>query len=78
MYDFFNFWSSNPIISILSGAGLFYSGIMILNFSAKAYSQYEKKKELKFWDYFWNFVLILYLIIGIWIIQPKINREKNI
>ena len=68
----------NPIIKILASSVSFFSMIMTANFSAKAYSQYESKKELKFGNYFWNFVLILYFIIGVWIIQPKINKEIGI
>ena len=75
MYAFFNNTTFNTIISFISKFGSFFGCIMTLNFTAKAYSQYEKQKKLKFWDYFWNLVLILYMIIGVWVIQPKINRE---
>ena len=74
VFDFYHNNSINPIISILSIAGGFCGGIMTINFSAKAYSQYEKQKDLKFLEYFWNFILIVYLIIAVWIIQPKINK----
>ena len=58
------------------GAGLlgFISMIKLVNFSAKAYTQYESKKDLKFGDYSREFFLILIMIIGIWIIQPKLNK----
>lgn len=79
MYAFFNDTTFNTIVSLISKLGSFFGCIMSMNFAAKAYSQYEKQKELKFWDYFWNLVLILYLIIGVWVIQPKINAiSKNL
>lgn len=50
------------------------SAIKLINFSARAISQYEKKKNLKFNDYVSEFIMILFSPIGIWIIQPKMNR----
>lgn len=72
--EYYHYTSGNPIVLILASTAGFYGGIKTINFSAKAFSQYEKKKELTFWEYFWNFVLILYMIIGVWTIQPKINK----
>ncbi len=53
--------------------------IKLVNFSARAISQYEKKKSLKFSDYSNEFLLILFLPISIWKIQPKMNDiiKKN-
>jgi hypothetical protein len=52
----------------------FVSGIKMINFSAKALAQYEEKKDLKFSEYTNEFLLILFVIIGIWILQPKLNK----
>ncbi len=76
-FNFRNFESYSPINGFLIfGAGLigFISMIKLVNFSAKAYKQYESKKDLKFSDYSSEFFLIIIMIIGIWIIQPKLNK----
>lgn len=50
------------------------AGFKLVNFSAKAISQNEKRKTLTFGDYITEFLLILFIPIGIWKIQPKMNR----
>ena len=50
------------------------AGIKLVNFSAKAMSQNEKRRTLTFGDYMSEFLLILFIPIGIWKIQPKMNR----
>jgi hypothetical protein len=62
------------IILLATGLIGFISGIKLINFSAKAYKQFDTKKELKFEDYSTEFFIILIMIIGIWIIQPKLNE----
>lgn len=55
------------------------SAIKLINFSAKAISQYEEKKNLKFSEYTSELILIIFMPIGIWKIQPRMNDiiEKN-
>ena len=36
--------------------------------------EFEKGKDLVIGDYFWDFLLIIYFIIGVWVIQPKLNK----
>ncbi|MBM3436830.1 MAG: hypothetical protein FJY07_11510 [Bacteroidetes bacterium] len=42
--------------------------------SAKSLKEKEKQKEQKFSEYFIELILILYMIIGVWILQPRLNR----
>ena len=64
----------NPLIIIIPGIIGLISIIKLVNFSAKAFKQNELKNELKFKDYENEFFLILFLIIGVWIIQPRLNK----
>ena len=49
---------------------LFYS----LYFVAKTFKTVELHREVKFSDFAGDFFLILFYPIGIWIVQPKINK----
>ena len=51
-----------------------YTGIKIINFSAKALKETETKRTQEFKDYSSEFFLIAFLIIGVWIIQPRLNK----
>ena len=64
---------------LIFGAILFesISAIKLVNFSAKALKQNEKKIDLKFTDYLTEFLLIIFFGIGIWIIQPRLNKIIN-
>lgn len=46
----------------------------LVNFSAKTLKQREENSDLKFTDYFGEFILIGSIILGFWIIQPKLNK----
>ncbi|KAA3436366.1 hypothetical protein [Rufibacter hautae] len=48
-------------------------------FPAKTLKSIEMKTEASLGDYFGDFMLILFLPIGIWFLQPRINRviEKD-
>jgi len=71
-----NRFDSNDILIFFAIPGTFeiWAMFKIINYSAKAYRQFEMKKEIRFWNYFWDFLLLAYFIIGIWFIQPKINK----
>ncbi len=43
-------------------------------FPAKTLKSLEMKTEASLGDYFGDFMLILFLPIGIWFLQPRINR----
>jgi len=82
-------------IMILSeGEGMTFNGLAVipmlyvifaflyyLSFPVKALKSIELNKEAKLGDYISDFFLIVFLPIGIWFLQPRINRiaktEKN-
>lgn len=64
----------SSLIIFCGGVIGFISMIKLIIFAAKSLKQYEKKVELKFSDYSNEFILILIFIIGLWIIQPRINK----
>jgi hypothetical protein len=49
---------------------IFYS----LYFVAKTFKTVELQREVSFSDFAGEFFMIWFLLIGIWIIQPKVNR----
>ena len=70
----------NPLIfliivpmHLLSMFGIFYS----LYFVAKTIKTVELKRDTKFDDFIGEFFLIWFFPIGIWIIQPRINKLTN-
>jgi hypothetical protein len=77
---FFVLWktekSSGISTLVLFGLGAF-SGIKLANFSAKVLRQFEEKKELSFRNYLLEFLLIMYMVVGVWFLQPRLNRIMN-
>ena len=69
-----NFEEMNKLISIPAGIIAFISILNVILISSKSLKQTEKHKELTFSNYAKEFFLILYLVIGIWILQPKLNE----
>lgn len=62
------------IILIPFGIYMFFALIYSVVFACKTITMIELKKEVNFSDYLGNFLLMLFLIIGIWILQPKITK----
>ena len=54
-------------IAIIAGFYLFF-------FAAKTLAKIEYQNDVISDDYFSNFILMAFPILGIWILQPKINR----
>jgi hypothetical protein len=51
-----------------------FAALHFILFPAKTLKSVELKKEAEFGDYIGDFFLIMFLPIGIWILQPRINR----
>jgi hypothetical protein len=76
-YDYNNFSPNLSMLDLL----VFASGILglvsilkLINFSAKVLNQYENHKEQEFRDYLQEFLLISFMVIGVWTIQPRVNK----
>lgn len=57
-------------LHLLSIFGIFYS----MYFVAKTIKTVELQKEVSFGDFVGEFLLLWFCFIGIWILQPKINK----
>jgi len=55
----------------------FFCMIYIMFFIAKNLVMAEENKIIKVSDYFKEFILLLFYAVGIWFIQPRINRIFN-
>jgi hypothetical protein len=53
---------------------MFFAFFQTLVFSCKTLAMIELKREVKFPDYLVNLISTLFLIIGVWILQPKITK----
>ena len=53
---------------------LMYATINSLSFPAKVLNSIERNREVSLSDYIGDFFLIVFLPIGIWFLQPRINR----
>ena len=53
---------------------LLFSIVYLLYFTAKTFKTVELQREVKFSDFVGEFFLILFYPIGIWALQPKINK----
>lgn len=62
------------LIALPFHAFAFFCTIYCLYFVAKTFKTVELQRETKFSDYVGEFFLIWFFPIGVWIIQPKINR----
>lgn len=53
---------------------MFFAFFQTIVFSCKTLAMIELKREVKFSDYLVNLILMLFFIIGVWILQPKITK----
>ena len=53
---------------------MFFAFFQTLVFACKTISMLELKREVKFSEYLKNLLLTLFLIFGIWVLQPKITK----
>jgi hypothetical protein len=67
----------NILIFIASGIVGLVSIINIGIISAKSLKEKEKQEKLNFGNYVFEFFLVLYMIIGVWILQPRLNKLTN-
>ena len=64
----------HPVIFIICGIAGLVSIINIGIIAAKSLKENESEGELTFGNYAPEFFLIVYMIIGVWIIQPRLNK----
>jgi len=46
-------------------------------FVARSIKEYETRQNMKFEDFFKEFMLILFFPVGIWFLQPRINKMQR-
>jgi hypothetical protein len=69
----------NDTIILLSGGIGFLCFMRMTIITSRRLKQYEIKKILGLYDHYGYFFLIVFMLIGIWFIQPKLNKiiENN-
>lgn len=53
---------------------MLFAFFQIIVFSSKTLTMIELERKVKLSDYLGNLILFLFLVIGIWVLQPKITR----
>ena len=56
------------------GLYLIFAVFQTVIFACKTLATIELKRQVVFSDYLTNLILVLFLFVGIWILQPKITR----
>jgi hypothetical protein len=69
-----NTFEPKDIIYIAAGLYLFFAMIQTIIFACKTIAKLELKREVSFGDYFNNLLLMFFFFVGIWFLQPKVNR----
>ncbi|MEI9956959.1 MAG: hypothetical protein WDM90_11810 [Ferruginibacter sp.] len=59
---------------ILGSLYLFFAIFQTIIFACKTIAKIELQKEVSFGDYSTNLFLMFFFFIGIWILQPKVNK----
>ena len=67
----------NTLILVAGGILGLVSMIKVVLISSKSLKETEGKGNLTFGNFTLEFFLILYMIIGVWILQPKLNKLTN-
>jgi len=62
------------IIYIAAGLYLFFAMVQTIVFACKTIAKLELRREVSFGDYFNNLLLMFFFFVGIWFLQPKVNR----
>ena len=67
-------FNTQMILLIPISLYMFFALFQTIVFACKTLTSIELKKEVKFSDYLVNLILILFFIIGVWVLQPKITK----
>jgi hypothetical protein len=59
---------------VIGGLYLLFAMVQTIIFTCKTIAKLELKREVLFEDYFNNVLLMFFFFIGIWLLQPKVNR----
>jgi len=59
---------------IIGGLYLLFAIFQTIVFACKTITKIELRKEVSFGDYFTNLLLMFFFFIGVWILQPKVNK----
>jgi hypothetical protein len=68
-----SFEAQDIIYTIAMLYGLF-AAIQMIIFASKTITKIEFQREVSVNDYFSNILLMVFIFVGIWILQPKVNR----
>ena len=69
-----NSFELKDILYTVGGLYVTYAMVQTVIVACKTIAKIEYKREVSFGDYFNNLLLMLFFFVGIWFLQPKINR----
>ena len=62
------------VIYAVGGLYLVFAIVQTIVFACKTIVKLELRREVSFGDYLNNLLLMLFFVVGIWFLQPKVNR----
>ena len=69
-----NTFEPKDIIFTLAGLYLFFAIFQTIYFTCKTLGKIELRREVSFGDIFPSLILLLFFFVGVWILQPKVNK----
>jgi hypothetical protein len=63
------------LIEMILGFYSAFAAFQVLLFAGKTLAELEYRRQVSFSEYFMNSLQIIVFILGVWTIQPKINRQ---
>jgi hypothetical protein len=63
------------LVEMMLGLYSAFAAFQVLLFAGKTIAELEYRRQVSFGEYFMNFLQIIVFILGIWTLQPRINRQ---
>ena len=67
-------FQAKDILNIIGGLYFVFAVFQTIVFACKTIVKIELRREVSFGDYFNNLLLMFFFFVGIWFLQPRINR----
>jgi hypothetical protein len=65
---------AGDVLASLVGVYLVFAMVQTVVFACKILAKLDHRRDVSFGDYFNNLLLLFFFFIGIWWLQPKVNR----
>jgi len=63
------------LVEMILGLYSAYAAFQVLLFAGKTLAELEYRRQVSFKEYFMNSLQIIVFVLGVWTLQPRINRQ---